>query len=148
MTELKNINNSIQVCVEESPILKMCFSADNLSIWVSTSNSSIRCWKLPTEKHIREKLPMPTNPVTLLPGGTAIQQAIVLNDKRHIITKDSESNVAVYDVLKVSKNKLFKRLILRIKVVFLYIFYIIFAYVDGNTICVLFRPKKSRIWVW
>ena len=38
-------------------------------------------------------------------GGAAIKKYHVLNDKRHIITKDTESNVAVYDVLKVIKEE-------------------------------------------
>lgn len=44
---------------------------------------------------------MPQNPISTIQGGAAIKQAVVLNDKRHIITKDSDSNVAIYDVLKV-----------------------------------------------
>lgn len=36
-------------------------------------------------------------------GGAAIKKYSVLNDKRHIITKDTENNVARYDVLKVVK---------------------------------------------
>jgi WD repeat-containing protein 48 len=51
ITDLKNPQNSVVVCVEEAPVLKMCFTADQQAVWVSTSNSSIRCWKLPTEKH-------------------------------------------------------------------------------------------------
>lgn len=34
MTDLKNISNSIVVCVEEAPVLKMCFTADQQAIWV------------------------------------------------------------------------------------------------------------------
>ena len=33
-------------------------------------------------------------------GGPIIKQYLILNDKRFIITKDSNDNVAVYDVLK------------------------------------------------
>lgn len=44
---------------------------------------------------------MPTSPVSLIPGGAAIRQAVVLNDKRHILTKDAQENVALYDVLRV-----------------------------------------------
>lgn len=29
----------------------------------------------------------------------------MLNDKRHILTKDTDNNVAIYDVLKVTKVK-------------------------------------------
>lgn len=45
---------------------------------------------------------MPTNPISFIPGGAAIKQAVVLNDKRHILTKDTNNNVAFYDVLRVS----------------------------------------------
>lgn len=34
MTELKNPQNYVVVCVEEAPILKMCFTADHQAIWV------------------------------------------------------------------------------------------------------------------
>ena len=47
---------------------------------------------------------MPTNPMTIITGGAAIKQAVVLNDKRHIITKDTDNNVAIFDVLKVRNN--------------------------------------------
>lgn len=36
-------------------------------------------------------------------GGTSIRQYHILNNKRHIVTKDTDSNVAVYDVLKAQK---------------------------------------------
>lgn len=38
-------------------------------------------------------------------GGAAIKRYSVLNDKRHILTKDTDNNVAIYDVLKVTKVK-------------------------------------------
>jgi WD repeat-containing protein 48 len=103
ITDLKNPQNSVVVCVEEAPVLKMCFTADQQAVWVSTSNSSIRCWKLPTEKHFKEEAKMPTSPISLIPGGAAIRQAAVLNDKRHILTKDANDNVALYDVLRARK---------------------------------------------
>lgn len=40
-----------------------------------------------------------------LTGGAAIKKYSVLNDKRHILTKDTDNNVAIYDVLKVVKVK-------------------------------------------
>lgn len=36
-------------------------------------------------------------------GGAAIKKCVVLNDKRHILTRDTDDNVAIYDVLKVVK---------------------------------------------
>lgn len=38
-------------------------------------------------------------------GGAAIKKYSVINDKRHILTLDTDNNVAIYDVLKVVKVK-------------------------------------------
>lgn len=35
-------------------------------------------------------------------GGASIIQCHILNDKRHILTKDTNNNVAFWDVLKVN----------------------------------------------
>jgi hypothetical protein len=35
-------------------------------------------------------------------GGSSIRQYYVLNDKRHILTKDTEDHVALWDVLTVN----------------------------------------------
>lgn len=43
--------------------------------------------------------------VACIKGGAAIKKYSVLNDKRRILTKDSDNNVAVYDVLKVVKEE-------------------------------------------
>lgn len=40
-------------------------------------------------------------PEATIKGGPAIRKYCILNDKRHILTQDSEQNVALYDVLKV-----------------------------------------------
>lgn len=38
-----------------------------------------------------------------IPGGPSIRHAVILNDKRHVLTKDTDNNVALYDILKVSR---------------------------------------------
>ena len=43
--------------------------------------------------------------IVVFVGGAAIKKYTVLNDKRHILTKDTDDNVAIYDVLKVVKVK-------------------------------------------
>ncbi|KAF7281811.1 WD repeat-containing protein 48 homolog [Rhynchophorus ferrugineus] len=103
MTELKNPQNTILVCMEDAPILKMCFTADQQGIWVSTSKSTMCCWKLPTERNFKEDLPMPTQPIGLIPGDAAIIKANTINDKRHVLTEDSNGNVALYDILRAQK---------------------------------------------
>lgn len=37
-------------------------------------------------------------------GGASIIQCHILNDKRHILTKDTNNNVAFWDVLKVNMS--------------------------------------------
>lgn len=46
-------------------------------------------------------IPFNQKPFRTLKGAAAIRRYHVLNDKRTIITQDTEKNVAVYDVLKV-----------------------------------------------
>lgn len=44
-------------------------------------------------------------PDMIIQGGPALKNYHILSDKRHIVTKDSNNNVAVYDVLQVISNK-------------------------------------------
>ncbi|XP_065158340.1 WD repeat-containing protein 48 homolog [Atheta coriaria] len=100
MTEIKNPKNTTVVCTEEEPITKLCYSSDHRSVWVSTTSSTINCWKLPNDKTWGTPA---TKPVATILGGAAIVEAVVLNDKRHVLTRDSDQIVAVYDVLNARK---------------------------------------------
>lgn len=46
-TELRNPSNSHLICEEKAPVLSMCYDVDKTSIWATTWNSDLRCWKLP-----------------------------------------------------------------------------------------------------
>ena len=50
-----------------------------------------------------EEGPLVTTPEQTIKGGPAIRKYHILNDKRHVLTQDTENNVAVYDVLQVSR---------------------------------------------
>ena len=43
-------------------------------------------------------------PKAVIEGAPSIRKYRVLNDKRHILTQDSENNVSLYDVLQVSAS--------------------------------------------
>ncbi|CAF4942027.1 unnamed protein product [Pieris macdunnoughi] len=113
ITELRNPDNFMIVCEESAPVLKLCFTADQQGVWVSTSDSDIRCWKLPPVNTLNSEMynqnnyntnnVYQTQPLHHIPGGRAIKNYTVLNDKRHILTKDTSNNVVLYDVLKASK---------------------------------------------
>lgn len=112
ITELRNPENFMIVCEETAPILKLCFTTDQQGIWVATSDSDIKCWKLPPLNMLSaETLQIgynisnvySTQPTHHIPGGPAIKHYAILNDKRHIVTKDTADHVAVFDVLKACK---------------------------------------------
>lgn len=42
-------------------------------------------------------------PAQRILGGPAIRHCYVLNDRRYVLTKDTEENVSLYDVLKACK---------------------------------------------
>ena len=52
-----------------------------------------------------DTLPANVQPELTIRGGASIRQYNVLNDKRHILTKDTENNVALWDVLTVSVKR-------------------------------------------
>ncbi|XP_072946599.1 WD repeat-containing protein 48 homolog isoform X2 [Epargyreus clarus] len=111
VTELRNPENFVIVCEETAPILKLCFTADQQGVWVSTSDSDIQCWKLPPLTNLNSETyynsdvskTYQTQSLYHIPGGRAIKHYTVLNDKRHILTKDTANNVVLYDVLKACK---------------------------------------------
>jgi len=55
----------------------------------------VECYDVENVRPINER------PEHRIEGGAAIRRFEVLNDKRHILAKDSDDNIALYDVLKV-----------------------------------------------
>lgn len=129
MTDLKNTSNTKLVCQEQAPILKMLLvnrvysmgdkqinKADQ-SIWVSTTDSAIKNWPLMKADDLskndldsvsgdRESLsdgPAHESPDLVIKGNPAVINYHILNDKRHIITQESDNSIALYDVLTARK---------------------------------------------
>ncbi|XP_037947170.1 WD repeat-containing protein 48 homolog isoform X2 [Teleopsis dalmanni] len=115
VTELRNPSNSVVVCEEQAPVLSLCYNIDKTGVWATTWNSDIRCWKLP----FFDKTSLTSSggmdavwsfsgsgtELANIKGGAAIKKCSVLNDKRHIVTKDTEDNVAIYDILRILKKE-------------------------------------------
>ena len=90
----------------------MVLNPDMSGLWVATSDSSIRHWPLNNrvlqslDNNLRDRDhsgPLVTEPSEVIRGGPSIRSYSIQNDKRHIVTRDTEGGVAVYDVLKASK---------------------------------------------
>ncbi|KPP65631.1 WD repeat-containing protein 48-like [Scleropages formosus] len=118
-TDLRSPDNRVLVCEEKAPVLKMELdrSADPPpAIWVSSTKSSVNKWSLKGIHNFRSSgdydndcsaplTPMCTQPEQVIKGGASIIQCHILNDKRHILTKDTNNNVAYWDVLKACKGE-------------------------------------------
>lgn len=98
--------------VDEAPIQRLKLSNRDRpqSIWVATTHSSIKRWALPRDPPIyggandsSEPTPAIKEPDIIIPGEASIRKYAILNDKRRIVTKDSNNEVSIYDVLKGKK---------------------------------------------
>ncbi|XP_016092336.1 WD repeat-containing protein 48-like [Sinocyclocheilus grahami] len=112
-TEL-NHGSGVNMC---SPVFQMELdrSADpHSAIWVSTTKSTVNKWSLKGIHNFRASgdydndcsaplTPLCTQTEQLIKGGASIIQCHILNDKRHILTKDTNNNLAYWDVLKACK---------------------------------------------
>lgn len=116
-TDLRNPENHAVICEESSPILKMILvPPDNNSIWVATTDSCIKNWYLAhnilkssshscwSDNDSDLSPPLNSKPEAVIRGNPALRQYHICNDKRFIITKDTDNNVAIYDVLKAIKT--------------------------------------------
>ncbi|RXM35985.1 WD repeat-containing protein 48 [Acipenser ruthenus] len=118
-TDLRNPDIRVLICEEKASVLKMELdrSADPPpAIWVSTTKSSVNKWSLKGIHNFRASgeydndcsaplTPLCTQPEQVIKGGASIIQCHILNDKRHILTKDTNNNVAYWDVLKACKGE-------------------------------------------
>lgn len=107
--DLRNTEIKALIGEETASVLKMILTPDSSSLWVATTDSSIKNWSVSNrnsrmEDYDTETLP-PINqqPDHVIKGNPSIRLYSVLNDKRHILTKDTDNNVQLYDILKASK---------------------------------------------
>lgn len=117
MTDLRSERHAL-VCEETAPVLKMVLQPESNSLWVSTTESSVKKWTfgkvhskfnrsnsiINWDEYDSDLLPSLTEePEQLIKGAPAIRHYHILNDKKSILTKDSEENVALYDVVEARK---------------------------------------------
>ncbi|XP_076056582.1 WD repeat-containing protein 48 [Oratosquilla oratoria] len=112
MSETRCTDKHILLCQETAPVLKMLLTPDNSALYVATTSSAIKAWPLNNRLSYVEDFhcdndeesevlrPAMTQPDWTIAGGTSIKQYVVLNDKRHVLTKDTEDTVVLWDVLK------------------------------------------------
>jgi len=123
-TDLRCPDNRVLVCEETAPVLRMILTPDRGGLWTSTSESSVKYHDISKievdaargrsdryhgyqqsyqQQQQHNRHPAVAEPSYVIPGGSSIKQYEVLNNRRHILTRDTEENVALYDVLKATK---------------------------------------------
>ncbi|KAL2942439.1 WD repeat-containing protein 48 [Bienertia sinuspersici] len=122
LTDLST-RESILLCTEDYPILQLAL--DDESIWVASTDSSVHRW--PAEGHNPQKMfqrggsflagnlsfsraraslegstPVPVykEPSVKVPGIPAIVQHEILNNRRHVLTKDTAGSVKLWEITK------------------------------------------------
>lgn len=123
LTDLSS-RESLLVCSEENPVLSLALEGDEW-LWVSTSDSSVHKWatkeRSPPKNLSRASsfvagtlpfararaclensppTPLNTTPACIVPGTPAIMRHTVLNDKRHVLTKDVAGVVKLWEITK------------------------------------------------
>eukprot|EP00112_Aurelia_sp_Birch-Aquarium-sp1_P016107 Seg362.6 transcript_id=Seg362.6/GoldUCD/mRNA.D3Y31 product="WD repeat-containing protein 48" protein_id=Seg362.6/GoldUCD/D3Y31 len=94
---------------EKAPVLSIQPSYDPDCLWVATTESDLNCWpiEIPSDVNEQEDLddstPLVTQPITKIPGGPGIKRIHTLNNKRHVLTKDSNGDVCLWDILKAER---------------------------------------------
>lgn len=114
---------SLLLCTGEHPILQLALDDD--SIWVATTDSSVHRW--PAEGRNPQKIiqrggaflagnlsfsrarvslegstlvPVYKEPVFTIPGTPGIVQHEILNNRRHVLTKDAASSVKLWEITR------------------------------------------------
>ncbi|XP_064653169.1 WD repeat-containing protein 48-like isoform X2 [Lineus longissimus] len=111
-TDIRNTESRSLICEERAPVLKLeLVQGEQPSLWVATTDSSIKNWPIKSKPmrmsgdYDNDHDPIPTSatPDFTIRGGASIRQYHVLNDKRYVLTKDTDNVVALYDVLTARK---------------------------------------------
>ncbi|XP_012943026.1 WD repeat-containing protein 48 [Aplysia californica] len=112
-TDIRVPDSSELICEEKNPILKLeLVEGPQPNIWVSTTDSTIKNWpvRVPSGRSSGDydndrwrAAPAFSQPYMTIRGDLSIRQYHVLNDKRHILTKDTDNNVVLWDVLTARK---------------------------------------------
>ncbi|XP_062520328.1 WD repeat-containing protein 48-like [Corticium candelabrum] len=102
---------------EKCPVLRLELDSgetdDCQSIWVASTNSSLSRWPIKMSQSQLSSLssdsplttPTQISPSCTIPGAPGIVRHHILNNKRHILTKDTSEHIALWDVILAKKVK-------------------------------------------
>ncbi|EFA78170.1 WD40 repeat-containing protein [Heterostelium album PN500] len=116
-TDLKTFQSTL-VCKEANPVLKIVHDEQRQSIWVSTTDSEIKNWSLngATKEKIEPRfidedkdeesvnnisaILNANEPIMKIAGRPGMIKHHIMNNRRHVLTKDTSDNVQLWDITK------------------------------------------------
>ncbi|XP_071495123.1 WD repeat-containing protein 48-like [Diadema antillarum] len=107
-TDIRNPDASQLVCEERAPVLRIELLPDESGLWVATTRSHLNQWSL-EGRGSRSSVDYDSGEMLspklkqTIEGGSSIRQYHILNDKRHVLTKDTDNRVVLWDVLMAKK---------------------------------------------
>ncbi|KAL2623623.1 hypothetical protein R1flu_003828 [Riccia fluitans] len=128
LTDLST-RESILLCTEREPVLQLALQGDEW-LWVATTDSSLNKWPA-RERMIGKKLqrassfvagslpfarvracldgsapvPLHSAPASVIPGTAGIVRHAILNDRRHVLTKDAQDVCKLWEITRGSVIK-------------------------------------------
>ncbi|CAK5086302.1 unnamed protein product [Meloidogyne enterolobii] len=110
-TPIRNLGTSDLLFIEQKPIQKLILVNDGEQqqqkhLWAATWDSSINRWPIPLDFHgFDNTSPKVRQPDMTIGGAPSIRKYAVLNDRRQIVSKDSNGNLELWDALQAKKLK-------------------------------------------
>ena len=119
LTNSSGADASVLLMTESTPILKLELTADERSLWVATTSSSLSCWPTlvsETEVKFREvaadqslapagQPPLAPKPLATIEGEAVVMKCHPLNDSHRVLTEDTAGVVTLWDILMMRKLK-------------------------------------------
>lgn len=104
-----NINkleeDHVIICKEDQAVLKIG-ALENEFIWTATTSSSIKRYKDTAISNVENKAHF-VEPDGRMDGVPGIKKSLLLNNKRHVVSQDTEQMVCIWDIIKCVKVKEF-----------------------------------------
>ncbi|CAK9201146.1 unnamed protein product [Sphagnum troendelagicum] len=115
---------STLLCTEKQPVLRLALQGDEW-LWVTTTDSALNKWPSREQASLKAfqrassfvagslpftraracmdgsaPVPLYTHPASTIPGTAGIVRHSILNDRRHVLTKDAIGNVKLWEITR------------------------------------------------
>uniref|UniRef100_A0A7S2ZPI8 WD repeat-containing protein 48 homolog n=2 Tax=Rhodosorus marinus TaxID=101924 RepID=A0A7S2ZPI8_9RHOD len=94
---------------KDNIVLSIAKTADESGVWTSSTGSSVKLWKIGAGVRVNngtgeeiDVSKLETKPLATIPGLPGIVSYQIMNNRRHVLTKDSNGEVVLWDITRAS----------------------------------------------